>query len=66
MFGSVDKRVWRAEPVDAENGVAVKFSYTSPDGEEGYPGTVTSHVTYTLTNDDELTVTYEARPTAPP
>ncbi len=55
-----DKRVWAAEIAEVENGAAVTFSYTSPDGEEGYPGTVTSQVTYTLTNDNELKVGYKA------
>lgn len=55
-----DKRVWTAVPVEMEEAAAVKFSYTSPDGEEGYPGTVTSHVTYALTNANELAITYEA------
>src|SRR5262249_35819095 len=41
-----DKVVWKAEPVEVKDGVAVKFSYTSPDGEEGYPGNLTTTVTY--------------------
>jgi len=39
---------------------AVTFSYTSPDGEEGYPGDLKIKVTYTLTNDDELRIDYLA------
>jgi aldose 1-epimerase len=38
----------------------VALTYTSPDGEEGYPGTLTVRVTYTLTERDELVVDYEA------
>jgi len=38
----------------------VVFAYTSRDGEEGYPGTLTVHVTYTLTDLDELVVDYRA------
>lgn len=58
-----DKRLWKAEPVPAagdDGGQAVRFSYTSPDGEEGYPGTVRAGVTYTLTADKALRIDYEA------
>jgi aldose 1-epimerase len=58
-----DKRNWKAEP---QGGDAVRLSYTSPDGEEGYPGTLQVAVTYQLTAKDQLTISYEAttdRPT---
>jgi aldose 1-epimerase len=42
-----DKQLWHAERLDPG---AVRFSLTSPDGEEGYPGTVQTSVTYLLTN----------------
>lgn len=51
-------RNWKGEPLAAEN--AVRFLYTSADGEEGYPGTLTIAVTYTLTEDNELRIAYEA------
>lgn len=54
------QRVWTAEPLETGNGQAVCFRYRSPDGEEGYPGTVTASVTYTLTDDDELVLDYVA------
>jgi aldose 1-epimerase len=54
-----DKVIWRAE-VLAGTGAAVRFTYTSPDGEEGYPGTLTAAVTYTLTEDNELRLDYLA------
>jgi aldose 1-epimerase len=38
----------------------VVFSYTSSDGEEGYPGTLQAKVTYTLGDDDTLTFAYHA------
>ena len=55
-----DKIVWKAEPVAAADGAAVAFSMTSPDGDEGYPGTLRVRVTYTLTNKNELIVDYDA------
>jgi len=55
-----DKVVWDAETFESDEGVGVVFSYTSPDGEEGYPGTLDARVTYTLTDDDELIFDYHA------
>jgi len=55
-----DKVVWDAEPVQGENHVGIRFSYSSPDGEEGYPGTLDVSVLYTLDNDDELRIEYSA------
>jgi len=57
-----DKVVWKAEIVPAKNGAAVRFAYVSPDGEEGYPGTLSATVTYTLTDTDELRLDYTAKP----
>ncbi len=55
-----DKRIWKAEPVKAADGAAVRFTCVSPDGEEGYPGTLTATVTYTLTDRNELKLEYTA------
>jgi aldose 1-epimerase len=55
-----DKKVWKAEAVSGPSGPAVKFSYTSPDGEEGYPGNLAVTVTYTVTADNELKIDYTA------
>jgi aldose 1-epimerase len=56
-----DKVVWKAETVPAAAGrTAVKFTYRSPDGEEGYPGTLDASVVYTLTDDNELRLDYTA------
>lgn len=55
-----DKKVWKAEPVEGTDGPGVRLSYTSPDGEEGYPGNLNVMVTYTLTNQDELRIDYKA------
>jgi aldose 1-epimerase len=51
-----DQRVWRA----ACGASTLELSYTSPDGEEGYPGTLDVRVTYTLTDRNELVVDYFA------
>lgn len=53
------KAVWNAEPVENDSAPSLKLTYVSPDGEEGYPGTVTMVITYTLTNDNELKIEYE-------
>jgi aldose 1-epimerase len=55
-----DKVVWKAEPVESKDSVGVKFTYVSPDGEEGYPGTLTAQVTYSLNNQNELKMEYTA------
>ena len=55
-----DAVMWKAEPIKEPSAVGVKFSYTSKDGEEGYPGTLNVTATYTLTNDDALRIDYEA------
>lgn len=52
--------VWKAEPVESPDGPAVKMTYVSKDGEEGYPGTLTSTVTFTVTADDALRIDYSA------
>ena len=55
-----DKKVWSASRVHRSNGVGLELTYTSPDGEEGYPGTLKSTVTYVLTNDNALDIEYAA------
>ena len=55
-----DKVVWKARPFQNQEGQGVTLDYTSPDGEEGYPGTLHATVTYTLTADDRLIVDYHA------
>ena len=55
-----DKVVWKAEPFAASDGQAVKFTYRSVDGEEGYPGNLDVTVVYTLTNLAALRIDYTA------
>lgn len=52
-----DKVLWDAEVID---GQALQLTYLSPDGEEGYPGNLEVEVTYTLTDENELFIDYEA------
>ncbi len=56
----LDKLVWNAEEVKAVDSVGVAFSLTSPDGDENYPGTLQVKATYTLNNDNELKMFFEA------
>jgi len=55
-----DKVVWDAEATETPAGPALKLTYTSKDGDEGYPGTVKATTIYTLTNENELKVEMEA------
>lgn len=52
-----DRKLWTAEPVSRPDGAdAVRLRYRSPDGEEGYPGTVEVSVIYALTDDNTFFV----------
>ena len=58
---SFDSKVWTAvrtfqEPTEA----GIQLRYVSPDGENGFPGTLTVDVTYTLTDQDEIRIDYRA------
>lgn len=56
-----DKVLWKLEDIKAQGDEAfVRLSYLSKDGEEGYPGNLACTLTYTLTSNDELKITYEA------
>ena len=55
-----DKRLWRAEPFETDSSAGLVLTRTSPDGEEGYPGTLDVTVTYTLTDGDALAFDYQA------
>jgi aldose 1-epimerase len=54
-----DKRVWHAEPVETE-AAGLRLTYVSPDGEEGYPGTLTTTVLYTVAESNTLAIEYTA------
>ena len=55
-----DKKSWSMKEVRRKGAVGVEFTYTSPDGEEGFPGNLETAVTYWLTQDNELHVEFEA------
>jgi aldose 1-epimerase len=55
-----DKVVWEARPETAVDAAGIEFTYTSPDGEEGYPGTLVVTVRYLLDNDNALSIEYAA------
>ena len=55
-----DKVVWKAEDASGPAGPAVKFTYRSPDGEEGFPGNLDVAVTYTVTDQNEVKIDYKA------
>ena len=54
------QRVWNSEPVVHQDGPAIRFTYLSPDGEEGYPGNLSIAVVYVLTQKDGFRIEYEA------
>jgi aldose 1-epimerase len=55
-----DKKYWKGEPSLTATGPSVKFTYTSPDGEEGYPGRLSVTMSYTLTDNNEIVIDYRA------
>ena len=55
-----DKVVWSAEVIEEGAGPALRFMHTSPDGDEGYPGTLFMEMTYELTGANALRITYKA------
>jgi aldose 1-epimerase len=61
----LDKKIWRATEHLAENEAGVRLEYTSPEGEEGYPGNLRITVDYILTHDNQLRIDYLAESDAP-
>ena len=57
---SFDKVIWKAQVKKDAKNPAVVFTYTSPDGEEGYPGALMAQVTYSLSDSNELSIDFQA------
>jgi aldose 1-epimerase len=60
-FKGFDKLLWTAKPSNSQHQVALSLTCFSGDGDEGFPGSLGVHVTYTLTDEDELIIDYEAK-----
>jgi len=56
-----NKVLWNAGPMETSKGPAVKMTYVSKDGEEGFPGTLTATVTFALTKDNAIRIDYTAK-----
>ena len=59
-FDGYHKMVWTAKKIETSTEVGVCFSRLSVDGEQGFPGNLMLKVSYTLTNDNEIFIRYEA------
>src|SRR5262249_7163778 len=57
---ALDKQVWTVTPLSVADGAGATLAYVSRDGEQNFPGTLTTHVTYTLGNDNSLRIDYVA------
>lgn len=55
-----DKKLWQATTVEGDHGIGVKMVLHSPDMEEGFPGNVVATVTFMLTDDNQIQISYEA------
>lgn len=56
-----DRRLWQVQPISTSGPrVSARLTYTSPDGEEGFPGTLKIRVAYTLSDDGAFTIHYSA------
>jgi aldose 1-epimerase len=60
-----DKRIWKAKLLKGATPPALRLTYVSAAGEEGYPGELTAQVTYRLLDEDALAIDFDARTTAP-
>lgn len=60
-----DTKLWHVETEKTEKEGRLIFTYTSPEGENGFPGNLWVKVTYTLTEENEWVIDYEAKTDAP-
>lgn len=61
----LDRRVWEADVVPMDSGDALRLQYTSPAGEEGYPGEVRIEVVYEFTHAHEFVIRTRATTSEP-
>jgi aldose 1-epimerase len=54
------KVIWKAEVINDARGPALRLSYLSKDGDQGFPGNLNTHVTYVLTEQNALVIEYKA------
>ena len=55
-----DKHIWATTVIQNRDGVGLKMTFTSPNGDQGYPGTLKSEVVYLLTDKNEIRMDYRA------
>ncbi|MBT5185310.1 MAG: galactose mutarotase [Kordiimonadaceae bacterium] len=55
-----DKQIWKAVPSSSDTSSSLSLTLISKDGDEGYPGTLTTNVTYTFDDENRLTLDYTA------
>ncbi len=60
-----NKKIWEADIIADGRGPGLRLSLTSPDGDEGYPGTLRVRVSYILTENSELIIDYQAETDKP-
>ncbi|WP_245849247.1 aldose epimerase family protein [Mycobacterium palustre] len=60
-----DTKTWRATPQNGSDSVSLKLQYVSAASEMGFPGTLTTTVTYTVGQNNELRIDYHATTDAP-
>lgn len=59
-FNGYHKRLWDAKTYEDSNGQNIEFTYESADMDQGFPGNLKISVTYTVTEDNEIKITYNA------
>lgn len=59
-FDRYEKKMWDAREVETEAGLGIEFTRTSYDGEQGFPGNLKLSVTYTLNENNTVTLDYKA------
>ena len=64
-FKGFDKQNWKVVAVKSGAVASVTLLYVSPDGDQGYPGTLTTRVTYSLDEKGNLGITFEAETDKP-